>query len=161
MQSNGWKNLAKHGTVLGSAAELALDDPHSGRTALHLQCWPLQPDQGPVALESAPIVITSAAVPVRRGQLVRIHGWARVADTVAQSGGALLLYDSLLGPELALHFDHAPQWREFSLYRAAPADGVVTVSAALQATGEAWLDDVTIHTLDAAPAQAQGPSSRR
>jgi hypothetical protein len=60
-------------------------------------------------------------------------------------------------------------WKEFSLYRAAPKAGYLTLTFALTGIGEAWLDDVTIHLIDrdspnmaqaAGPAAKPGPAAR-
>ncbi len=39
-------------------------------------------------------------------------------------------------------------WKEFSLYRATPQSGYLTVTFALTGLGDAWLDDVTIQFID-------------
>ena len=44
-------------------------------------------------------------------------------------------------------FEGPAQWKKFSYYRIVPADGSVSVTAALTDLGEAYLDDVTIEVL--------------
>jgi hypothetical protein len=49
---------------------------------------------------------------------------------------------------LAQRIGESTAWREFTLYRAAPRDGNVTVTFALSGMGEAWLDEVTVTLLN-------------
>ena len=147
IQSSGWKNVASNAPDLETGVELSLQSPRSGRSALRLKCWPTNSDQAPLVIESPPILITSAPVPVQRGQIVRVHGWARVPAPIQGSMDGLLIYDSITGLELAERIQASADWREFSLYRAATRDGAFRVTAALSGMGEAWLDDVTVNLL--------------
>jgi hypothetical protein len=74
----------------------------------------------------------------------------------------LAIYDSLAGIDLAERIHEASDWREFTLYRAAPRAGSVTLTFALTGMGEAWLDDVTVNLLEPAVSQArsQDPGAR-
>jgi hypothetical protein len=159
LQSSGWRNLVGQQPELGTAVELSLHAPHAGRSALRVQCWPAHMDQAPVIIESPPIAIISAPVPVRTGQILRIHGWARVPSPIQGSMDGLVIYDSLAGMDLAERIHETNDWREFTLYRAAPHDGSVTITLALTGIGEAWLDDVTVNLLEPAASQAQSSSS--
>ncbi len=161
LTSSGWKNLASTSPDLTSGVELSLHTPHAGRTALRLQCWPIDTAQAPTVIETPPVAITSAPVPVRGGQIVRIHGWVRVPDPIGGSMDGLLIYDSLTGMHLAERVLHTNDWREFTFYRAAPRDGNVTVTFALSGMGEAWLDDVTMCLLSPSGSQAQLPAAPR
>ncbi len=158
LQSSGWKNLTGNMPDLRTGVELSLQTPHSGRTALRLQCWPTSSDQAPLVVESPPIRITSAPVPVRRGQIVRIHGWARVPQPIVGSMDGLLIYDSIVGLDLAQRIKSSEDWREFTFYRAGTRDGTFTVTAALGGIGQAWLDDVTVNLIDVPRPHAQAPA---
>ena len=67
----------------------------------------------------------------------------------------LLIYDSIAGRTLAARLDRAADWQEFSLYRAIPRDTALTLTFALSGIGEAWLDEVTVNTLDLPLRQAR------
>jgi len=59
----------------------------------------------------------------------------------------LMIFDSFGGSQLAERIHQTNGWREFTLYRAAPRSGDLTVTFAMTGLGEAWLDDVSISTL--------------
>ena len=86
LRSSGWQNLIGGQQDVTTGVELSLDSPHSGRSALRIQCWPTG-DSPPELIETPPIVITSAPVPVRRGQLVRVHGFVRVSASHSRKLG--------------------------------------------------------------------------
>ncbi|MCU0960247.1 MAG: hypothetical protein MUF48_09095 [Pirellulaceae bacterium] len=155
LQAAGWRNLVRPHPDLTTGVELSLHNPHSGRSALRLQCWPARPDQTPLAVEAAPVSIVSGPIPVRAGQIVRIHGWARVPQPIQASLDGLLVFDSLAGPELAARILVTRDWQEFTLYRAATRDGPLTVTFALTGFGQSWLDDLTVHLLEPASHQAR------
>lgn len=157
LQSSGWKNVARHTPDLATTVELSLHSPHSGRSALRLQCWPVNSNEAPLVIESPPLAITTAPVRVRHGQLIRIHGWARVPAPIQGSLDGLLIYDSITGLQLADRIQPSESWREFSLYRLAPREGTVDVTIALSGLGEAWVDDMTINVLSPPASQAQRP----
>jgi len=159
LQSSGWRNLAGHQPELRTAVELSLHTPHAGRSALRIQCWPAPSASAPPTVEAPPIAIVSAPVPVQPGQILRVHGWARVPAPIQGSLDGLIVYDSLAGMDLAARIHESPDWREFTLYRAAPRAESVTLTFALTGIGEAWLDDVTVNVLEPAAQQALGPAS--
>jgi hypothetical protein len=158
LQSSGWKNVASNAPELATSVELSLHAPRSGRSSLRLQCWPRDTATAPCVIETPPLSITSSPVPVRRGQIVRIQGWARVPRTLEGTLDGLLLYDSFTGLALAERIQLAPDWASFTFYRAAPRDGTFTFTAALSGIGEVWLDDITVHLLDPTTSQAQLPA---
>jgi hypothetical protein len=163
LQSSGWRNLTGPQPEFGTAVELSVHAPQSGRSALRIQCWSAQPTEEPVAPESPPISIVSAPVPVQRGQILRIHGWVRLPSAIQGSLEGLTIYDSLAGSDLAERIYEAPNWREFTLYRAAPRDGSATITFALTGAGEAWIDQVTVNLLEpmARPVAPGAPVSAR
>ncbi len=67
---------------------------------------------------------------------------------IAGSVDGLLIVDSLGGEPLAERIMQTKGWQEFSLYRAAPHSGPMTVTFALTGLGEAFLDDITIQPID-------------
>jgi len=130
---------------------LSLSDPRAGRSALRLQAWATDPKKAPLAIERPPLWVTSSPVPVRQGQLVRIHGWANVPRRLAASTDGLLIFDSLGGSDLGERIRATQGWREFTLYRAVPQNGELTVTFALTGLGEASVDDLSVSVLEAEP----------
>ncbi len=159
LQSSGWKNVSSNSQTLGTGVELSLHTPHAGRSSLRLQCWPTRIAEAPRVIETPPVSITSAPIPITTGQIVRIHGFARVPTPLRGSMDGLLISDSLAGEDLAERIVQTRDWYEFTLYRAAPRSGVVTVTFALSGMGEAWIDDVTVHLLGASTSQARLPAA--
>ena len=155
LQSAGWRHLTSLPSELHTGVELSLHNPRSGRSSLRVQCWPAQSDQIPPVIESPPISIVSGPVSVRAGQVVRIHGWTRIPQPIQGGMDGLLVYDSIAGRALAARLDHSPDWQEFTLYRAVPRDTSLTLTFALSGIGEAWLDEVTVNTLDLPLRQAR------
>ena len=82
--------------------------------------------------------------------MICIHGWARVSGEIAGSVDGLMIVDSLGGEDLAVRIRRTDGWRQFTIYRAAPASGRMNVSFVLSGLAEVDLDDVAIQTLKAA-----------
>jgi hypothetical protein len=164
VRNSGWQNIANDATGIRTTVELAPRTAHSGSASLRLQVTSVTPDQAPQALERPPIEIISPALPIRKGQIIRIHGWVNVPEEIRSSHEGLQIYDSLAGLALADRIRSTDGWREFVLYRAAPSDGVVSVTFALSGVGEAYLDDVvvTLHEsiADRYPEGEQGQARR-
>ena len=99
-------------------------------------------------VDEPPVLITSGAVPVQAGQIVRIQGWVKIPAAIRGSQDGLLIYDSLGGTPLAERFLQTKGWQEFTLYRAAREREQVTLFITLSGVGEVWLDDVSISTLE-------------
>jgi hypothetical protein len=148
---SGWKQHRALPQGMQADVGLSLLSPHSGRSALRIFAGPLTPQGGPAEIERPPLWITTAPVPVRQGQLVRIHGWVQVPRRLAASAEGLLIFDSLTGPELGERIQLTQGWREFSLYRAVPDNGELTITFSLTGLGEAWLDDVSVSLIDPDP----------
>ena len=99
-------------------------------------------------IQSTPIWITSGEAKVKAGQMVRIHGWVNVPETITGSHDGLMITDSLGGEALAERIPVTPGWQEFTLYRGASKDSDVTVTFSLTGYGQALIDEVTIRTID-------------
>ena len=151
MLKAGWRQQRQAPPGVAGDVSLSLADPHSGRSALRLQAWAADPQQAPRTLDHPLIWITSSPVPIRQGQLVRIHGWANVPRQLGASDEGLLIFDSIGGAELGDRIRTTQGWREFTLYRAVPQSGALTVTFALTGLGEASLDDLSISLLDPEP----------
>jgi hypothetical protein len=147
MLQAGWRHFQHVTPGVESAADLSPAAAHSGRSGLRMVARSLEPGDAPGLLDSPPVWITSAPVAVEAGQLLRIQGWVRVPKPITGSVDGLLIVDSLGGEPLAGRVTHSPRWQQFTLYRAAPRSGSMTVTVALTGLGEVWLDDVTVQAL--------------
>ncbi len=98
-------------------------------------------------IEMPPLWVTSPAVPVAAGQIVRIHGWVNVPTAIIGSVDGLLVVESLTGEEMALRLDKTKGWREFTMLRIVPQSGPLTLTLSMTGLGEVRLDDLTIEVL--------------
>ena len=91
--------------------------PHAGRLGLRLTARADMIRQSPPAvIEMPPMRVTSPAVPVEAGQIVRIHGWVNIPTAIIGSVDGLMVVESLTGEEMALRLDKTAGWREFTMY---------------------------------------------
>jgi hypothetical protein len=162
MLNAGWRHSQHPTPGVKSDVELSAVDPHGGSLCLKMRAWAEDPTTSPGQVETPPVWVTSGDVPVERGQIIRIHGWVRVPQPIRGGVDGVMIIDSLTGPALAARINEAGNWREFTLYRAVPETGPMTVTFALAGMGEAWFDGVTIAPLDRpAPARAAVPQASR
>lgn len=127
--------------------------PKQGKQCAMLQ---IKPKKGPTpfALERALLSLTSPAVKLTPGSLVKVSGWIRIPQPIVASPDGALFYDSAGGEPLAVRLTDATQWRQFTLYRRVPASGTMTVTLALTGIGTVYFDDVRIEPLVPAGAGA-------
>ena len=152
MLKAGWQQQRQTPTGIGSDVSLSLADPHAGRSALRLQAWAADPKQAPQAIERPPVWVTSQPRPRPAGTAradSRLGQCAAAAGRPATEG--LLVFDSLGGSDLGDRIRLTQGWREFTLYRAVPQSGDLTVTFALTGLGEASLDDLSVSLLDPEP----------
>lgn len=161
LRATGWQNLSQAGETVRTWVELSPQSPRGAGTSLRLQATAVDPKTPPTALESPPLRIVSPPVPVRRGQLLRIHGWVRVPEQITASPDGLVVYDSVGGPALGERFQVTEGWHEFAFYRAAPADGGVSLTCALTGLGEAALDELSVCVHEPIAAQGTLDEARR
>ena len=150
MLQRGWRHCQYTPPRVHAAADLVAEAAHSGSRGLRLTARCVDPEHPPAMLETSPVWITSPALPVEAGQLVRIHGWAYVPAAITGSVDGLMIIDSLTGEDMAERIDKSGNWREFTLYRAVQQSGAMTVTFLLSGLGEARLDDVTVQVTDPA-----------
>ena len=151
LTASGWRNQRRLPPGVQSDVSLSLQSPHSGRTALRICAWVPDASKAPSFVDRPPVWITSNSVPVRQGQVARVHGWVFVPRPIQGSQEGLLVFDSIGGPELGERITATQGWREFSLYRAVPQNGDLTVTFAITGLGEAWVDDIAVQLLDPEP----------
>lgn len=152
---------AESATIV-TTVELAAEAAHAGQSGLRLRAVSSDPKNKPAAIETPPLWITSAPVSVEQGDLVAIEGWIRVVQPVTGSVDGLLIIDSLGGPALAERFVAASDWRQFTMVRAAPKSGSVSLTFALSGLGEVAIDDVSVQIVrrgQPAPQQAQATTA--
>ena len=155
MMSNGWENRRLDNEKLITNVELSESARVDGRYGLKMSVFPRT--STPRLIESTPLWISTPEVPIKGGQLLRIHGWVNVPQVIQGTHDGLMVTDSLGGTDMAERIPVTRGWQEFTLYRGAPSDGVLTVTFSLGGVGEALLDEVTIRAIDlpnAVPRQA-------
>ena len=148
MVGYGWRHFQHVTPGIQTAADLVPDAAHSGRLGLRLTARADDPANPPAVIEMPPLWVTSPAVPVQAGQIVRIHGWINVPTAITGSVDGLQVVESLGGEEMALRLDKTAGWREFSMLRIVPQSGPMTLTLAMTGLGEVRLDDLTIEVLE-------------
>jgi hypothetical protein len=148
MVQSGWRHFQHVAPGIQSAADLLPDARHDGRMGLRLTARADTPENPPAIIEMPPLWISSPAMPVAAGQIVRIHGWVNVPTAITGSVDGLMVVESLTGEEMALRIDKTAGWREFTMYRIAPLSGPMALTFVLTGLGEVRLDDVTIEVLE-------------
>ncbi|HEY1784125.1 MAG TPA: hypothetical protein VGG30_01205, partial [Pirellulales bacterium] len=132
---------------------------HGGNAALRLEVAATNPEEPPVQVETAPMWLVSAPMQVEAGRVMLIHGWVKIPKRIVGSVDGLLILDSISGEPLAERILQTKDWQEFSLYRAVPRSGPMTVTFALSGLGEAFLDDVTVEVIQRPALAAATPSA--
>lgn len=143
MLQAGWRRGGAEASETTTRIELSLQSPRSGRRALRLVAA-RQPSNGLQINQQPRLRVTSAPVPVKQGQLIRIHGWVSVN---ADDQGQLRIFDGFSGEPFGRRIRKTEGWTEFTLYRAAPRDDYLIVRFELEDAGEVLLDDVTVSVL--------------
>jgi len=143
LQATGWQNHAAETRDLTTLVELDDESPQVGNRCLRLSVRS-EATPAPAVFEAPPLRITTPPVEVRRGQLLRVHGWVRLIEPIQGGRDGLRIVDSLSGETLALRIVEPAGWQHFVLYRAAPRDAEVVVHFELTGVGDVWLDDVQV-----------------
>ena len=149
MKANGWTNRRLESELLDTKVELTQDAVVDGRSGLKLSVRPIT--SSPALVEAPPLWITTPEIPVKAGHLVRIHGWVHVPGVIAGTHDGLTITDSLGGSDMAERISLTSGWQEFTLYRGVPNDGTMNVTFSLNGIGEAYLDEVTVRTIELPP----------
>ena len=148
MVRDGWRHFQHFTPGIQTTADLVPSAAHTGRLGLRLTARADDPENPPAVIEMPPLWVTSPAVPVEAGQIVRIHGWYNVPTAITCSVDGLLVVESLTGEEMALRLDKTAGWREFTMLRIVPQSGPMALTLALTGLGEVRLDDLTIDALE-------------
>lgn len=145
MLRRGWRQHGPMGSRDEVLVELTRQSPAAGRSALRLVVQGT--DSNHPGTSDRSIEITSPAISVQSGQVVRIRGWIDMADRHENSSGTLLIRDSMTGDDLAERIDRTNGWQEFTLYRRCPQDGDIVLTFTLTGDSEVRLDDVSVCVL--------------
>ncbi len=146
MMQSGWENRRLDDNQVDTKVELlegeaALD----GRYGLRME---VRPAHDSSVVDAIPLWITTPRVPVRGGQLIRIHGWVNIPQVIQGNADGLKIIDSIGGDEMAERIPITQGWQEFTLYRGVESDRDVQVKFALTGIGEVFIDEVTIRAVD-------------
>lgn len=136
-QNAGWTHANYAEAMLDTGVQLVPAQAKHGQACLRLLARDLG-DARVLDEDPKPVVwITSPDVPVRKGTVVEITGWARVMVTGGQSG-ELMVVDDLGGEQLAIRIGPTTGWQPFRLIRT--IDGTSTIRVSLALTGPATAD---------------------
>lgn len=161
LSENGWQRAEAEASGYSCTADV-ITEPASGNSVLRLAAWVPGSQQTATSRRDTvtPLVVTSPAVAVQGGDLVRITGRLRKGRVVPpQSRQPVLLFDSELGPECGVRMAVDTEWQTFEILRQiAPTSTSLQFSVALTAVAEVHIDDVSITRLPARPEPGfQGP----
>ncbi len=145
MVNSGWQNQRMVEDDLITNVDLVTNAANGGQFGLKLS---VATDRPPKLIQTTPVWVTTPKIPVRSGQMVRIHGWVNIPSTIQGSYDGLMITESLGGPALAERITSTEGWQEFTLYRGVPKDGSFDITFALTGLGEAMVDEVTVRTID-------------
>ena len=162
MMAAGWENHRLDDGQFDTKVELAeratVDGKYGCRLAVNLKSG-VTTMNGPI--ESPPLWITTPPVSVKGGQLVRIHGWVNIPQTIMANQDGLTIMDSMAGEELMERIPVTQGWQEFTLYRSVAANTDLKVTFSLTGLGEAMLDEVTVRAIDLPPVQRERRQASR
>lgn len=143
----GWRPYRHSQQGITTTSSFVQTEHVSGTSSLYLAVKPLDADVPPSLIETPPLWVETPPISADSGQWFRIHGWVKVPKAIEASLEGLMIFDTLGGPALAERIGKTEGWKEFTLYRAAPASGPFKLVIALTGIGDAWVDGVTIETL--------------
>ncbi len=165
MTDNGWENHRAPLEGIGTRVELASGSAARGNSALSMRVFSESTGIDNPFVDRGPLWIQSGEVPVRAGQLVRIHGWVNVPRAITGSLEGLRIVDSIGGPDFAERIHATRGWSEFSMYRCPSQDVNLRLTFEMTGLGEVFIDEVQVHALDATSRSTardvEGDASRR
>ncbi len=153
LAGGGWRHFAKTQPDIRTGVEMSQTRPASGRACLRLIARPMSREETPVVVETPPLWITTPPIVAAPGKLLEITAQVRVPEPLTGSVDGLFVFDSLGGPALGERVGVGKAWRRLVLHRIVPPESVgepIVVTFALTGMGEAWIDDVSIRTLERA-----------
>jgi hypothetical protein len=151
LSGGGWRHFARTQSDIVTKLEISLAKPASGQGCLRMVARPASKDDPPIVVETPPLWVTTPPLQPPAGKLVEISAQVMVSKPVAGSVDGLFVFDSLGGPALGERVAATKTWRRLVLHRIVPADSAgepLTVTFALTGLGEAFIDEVSIRTVD-------------
>ncbi len=142
--ASGWQHLQNKQDGVKAEVDLSTEDHHTGRNSMRLSAKPEDPAAALGIIETSPVWVITPAVNVQAGQWVRIQGWVYVPTAIIGSVEGLMIIDSQNGVPMAERIGVAEQWQQFTMIRAMPQSGPVSLTFALTGLGEAFIDDIAI-----------------
>ena len=143
----GWRHQQLPLPGIASAVRLSPDTPHQGTYCLELEACAADASSPISVVPTAPVWISTPAMPIRAGDLVEITGVARIPEELIGTVDGLQIIDSLGGPGMATRIVRAPDWQSFRVLQGATADTQLVISLALSGLGRAQIDELTVRTL--------------
>ncbi len=159
--SKGWEPILPSLDGVFSEAELSPAAARSGKLGLRISAFPSDIEKPVSLVEAPPAWIRTPPIAVERHALMVIHGWVNVPRPITGSVDGLMIIESLGAEPLAQRIGQTDGWQEFTLYRVAPQSGHLAVEFALSGIGEAWIDDVTVQSVDPGGPLASRPERFR
>lgn len=148
---SGWKREAVPKAEFLSTAD-NYTEPGSANSVLRLAAWLPSAQMAAANLiptDVTPLIVTSPAMAVQGGDIVRIKGRLRRGRTVPnQSKRPVLLFDSEMGPENGMRLSVSSEWDTFEMLReTAPQSTSFHFSIALTSMAEVHVDDLSVTRL--------------
>ena len=143
MTVEGWKHTQNSHPALRAVAEL-YPKGKRGQYSLRLVAAPIPGKEVPVYLSRPVVTVRTPSINVRKGQIVRISGWANVTTAITGHPNGAMLYDSIGGQTRAMRWNAKTGWRRFTLLREAKESGPMRVTLVLHGMGEVRFDDLRI-----------------
>lgn len=140
----GWVNRRLDLPGVSTRVELSRAAAVQGTYGLEMN---VTADNSITVIESPPVWITSAPVPVSAGHLVRVHGWVNIPNVLTRTEEGLIIRDNLTGMSMAERIPITDGWQEFTLYRFVERDGPFTLTFEMAGAGTVRLDEVTVRTM--------------
>ena len=139
------------------ATTAALEGP-PGASCLHLGAT-VRPGSKTLlsSSEQPPVLLTSPAIPVQAGQIIRVRGRLRIKQSLEATSDGLLIYDTLAGTVGALRFREPTTkggWQDFEFTREVARSGDMRLMVELKGLGNVWLDDVKVTATQLAEPEA-------
>lgn len=142
---SGWENRRLDDDLVATKVELTESARVDGKYGLHME---VSEKSTSPTIDATPLWISSPRIPVRGGQLVRIHGWVNIPQVIGGNMDGLMIIDTLGGEAMAERIPVTEGWQEFTLYRGVASDRELQITFALTGFGNVQLDEVTIRTVD-------------
>lgn len=158
MIAEGWKHQQSGLKGVRAAAELYRSGFKS-TYALRLVAIPERGTEAPQVVEKPPVVVTTPKLRVRSGQLVQISGMMRLVNPVLGSVEGVMVYDNIGGTGSALRYNGKTGWYRFSMIRAVPKTGDLTLTFALTGLGEVQIDNLRVVAHSPSRAREPAPST--